>query len=214
MSHIVAYEQARSEMERALCAIEVVRHKNSKRLAWYWAGIAVGHAENAGIPNPGYHVLGDSWPNCSELERFLLARALSYLYGTLEDEDGRLWLDKILPSQLKSTWMEQAEKLNVILPKSRPNGVRMWMLSVDPDEGPYIPQIAARVEVAHLNHKFSEVTVERKFFENRRLGAEAYVVAQVPGHDGRWWKVRYRDGTEAVYEQDELIKLSTRDNQD
>ena len=66
--HLVEYEEARTEKERALAAIEVARHKNSRRLAWSWADTAIKHAEKAGIRDAGYLVTGNRYPDCSELE--------------------------------------------------------------------------------------------------------------------------------------------------
>ncbi len=57
--HLMAYEEAAATAERdptpanlaraGLAALEVVRHKNSKRLAWQWANWAVEWAQEAGL---------------------------------------------------------------------------------------------------------------------------------------------------------------------
>lgn len=72
MSHLVDYEQAIGEKAKALTAIQVVRHKNSKRLAWGWADTAIEHAEAAGIEDAGYLVADGRWPEMGELKKALL----------------------------------------------------------------------------------------------------------------------------------------------
>ena len=47
MAHLVDYEEAGSEEEKAFAALVVAERKNSKRLAWNWAEIAAQHAMNA-----------------------------------------------------------------------------------------------------------------------------------------------------------------------
>ena len=70
--HLVRYEEASGEIEKALAAIEVVSHKNSKRLAWQWADVAIAHAENAGIADAGYLVPDGRYPAMEELKRRIL----------------------------------------------------------------------------------------------------------------------------------------------
>lgn len=72
MSHLIAYEEARMEKEKALAAIEVVGHKNSKRLAWAWADTAAEHAESLGIDN-ALDLLGNGrWPDVDRLKETIL----------------------------------------------------------------------------------------------------------------------------------------------
>jgi len=69
--HLVNYEEARTEKDKALAAIEVARRKNSKALAWSWAEKAIEHAERAGIEDAGSLVAGGRYPDCTELEKRL-----------------------------------------------------------------------------------------------------------------------------------------------
>lgn len=67
MAHLVDYEEARGEEAKALAAVEVVKHKSSKRLAWSWAETAAEHAEAAGIAN-AFDLLGTGrWPETDAL---------------------------------------------------------------------------------------------------------------------------------------------------
>jgi len=71
MARLLDYEEAQTEKARALAAIEVARHKSSKRLAWTWADRAIEHAEKAGIEDAGYLVADGRYPVCTELEERL-----------------------------------------------------------------------------------------------------------------------------------------------
>ena len=73
MAHLIDYEKAIGEKEKALMAIEVARAKNSKRLAWVWAETAIKHAEQAGIEDAGYLVEEGRYPGLGELEANLHA---------------------------------------------------------------------------------------------------------------------------------------------
>ena len=71
--HLSDYEEAATEKGKALAAIEVVSYKNSRRLAWQWADIAVVHARKAGIEDAGYLVSGERYPEMGELKERLQA---------------------------------------------------------------------------------------------------------------------------------------------
>lgn len=73
MSHLVEYENAQGEKAKALAALEVVKMKNSKRLAWNWANTAISHAYIAGINNPSDMVGNGRWPETKALEDALKA---------------------------------------------------------------------------------------------------------------------------------------------
>ena len=91
MSHMVAYEQAVSEKDKALAAIAVVGFKSSRRLAWHWAGTAVGHAEKAGVEDAGYLVGDDRWPILDELKEALLGLQAQGKDMVIEVADGFYW---------------------------------------------------------------------------------------------------------------------------
>lgn len=71
MGRLVDYEEARTEKAKALAAIEVAEHKNSKNLAWSWADAAIDHAVAAGIANAEDLVEGTRYPNCNALKQAL-----------------------------------------------------------------------------------------------------------------------------------------------
>ena len=73
MAHLVEYEEARTEKEKALCAIECSRAKSAKSGAWSWADRAVEHAVAAGIKDAGYLVVKGRYPGLDELEERLKA---------------------------------------------------------------------------------------------------------------------------------------------
>ena len=68
MGQLVDYEEAKGDKAQALAAIEVVKHKNSKHLAWSWGKTAAEHAEAAGVAN-AFDLLGTGrYPETSALE--------------------------------------------------------------------------------------------------------------------------------------------------
>lgn len=68
MGQLVDYEEAKGNKAKALAAIEVVKHKNSKRLAWSWGKTAAEHAEAAGVTD-AFDLLGTGrYPETSALE--------------------------------------------------------------------------------------------------------------------------------------------------
>ena len=69
---LVEYEEAQTERERALAAIERVKYfKVLCQTCWNWADIAARHAENAGIEDAGYLIAEGRYPDCSTLEEWL-----------------------------------------------------------------------------------------------------------------------------------------------
>ena len=68
--HLVDYEEAKGDKAKALAACEVVRYKNSKRLAWGWTETAIEHAADAGaVENVLYDIAGNGrYPNVDALE--------------------------------------------------------------------------------------------------------------------------------------------------
>ena len=79
--HLVAYEEAAKIAEdnptpancakAGLAALEVVRHKNSKRLAWRWANWAVEWAQEAGLAVDESILGSGRWPETEALRRLL-----------------------------------------------------------------------------------------------------------------------------------------------
>ena len=66
--HLVDYEEAQGDKEKALAALVVVTRKTSKRLAWAWARTAAEHAQTAGIDN-AFELIGHGrWPVTDTLE--------------------------------------------------------------------------------------------------------------------------------------------------
>jgi len=68
MGHLVEYEEAQGDKAQALAAILVVRHKNSKHLAWGWARTAAKHAQAAGVDNASDLLGNGRWPKTDALE--------------------------------------------------------------------------------------------------------------------------------------------------
>jgi len=68
MGHLVDYEEAKDDKARALAAIEVAKHKNSKQLAWSWAKTAAKHAEAAGVDNASDLLESGRYPGTDVLE--------------------------------------------------------------------------------------------------------------------------------------------------
>jgi hypothetical protein len=73
MGHLVDYENATGEIEKALAAITVTRRKQSKSKAWSWATQAAEHATRAGISKALQLLGNERWPDPSALEEALLA---------------------------------------------------------------------------------------------------------------------------------------------
>lgn len=73
MGRLVDYEEATTEKEKALTAIEVAEHKNAKRLAWSWADTAIDHAIATGMANAESLVTGGRYPDCTALKQALKA---------------------------------------------------------------------------------------------------------------------------------------------
>ena len=68
MGLLTDYEDAQSDKEAALAAIEVAKHKNAKQRAWNWANAAVRHATAAGVPNAPDLVEHGRYPGLDALE--------------------------------------------------------------------------------------------------------------------------------------------------
>ena len=68
MGLLVDYEEAQSDKEAALAAIEVARHKNAKARAWAWADTAIKHAVAAGVSNARDLVDSGRYPGLGRLE--------------------------------------------------------------------------------------------------------------------------------------------------
>ncbi len=73
MGHLVNYEEAKGELEKALTALAVAEAKNAKARAWHWAGIAAEHAEEAGITLPYGMFGGGRRPDTEPLRAALIA---------------------------------------------------------------------------------------------------------------------------------------------
>ena len=78
MAHLLDYEEAVSEKDKAYKAIEIVHAKNSKRLAWSWVETAAQHAQKAGLENAWDEEWNESsflgserWPNVDNLKNAL-----------------------------------------------------------------------------------------------------------------------------------------------
>jgi putative CRISPR-associated protein (TIGR02620 family) len=71
----VIYEEAKTDIEAALAAIEVSRRKSAKVRAWSWAETAITDAVAAGVKNAAELVGGGRYPDFDALEVALKALA-------------------------------------------------------------------------------------------------------------------------------------------
>jgi len=89
MSHLVRYDEARTDREKALAAIDVAYAKNSKNAAWAWAEKAVEHAQAAGVENTEELVGGGRYPDLQDLENALLGVIPDGTIGEVLDVAGK-----------------------------------------------------------------------------------------------------------------------------
>ena len=71
MAHLVEYENATTEVGKALAAIDCSRAKSARARAWNWAEIAAEHARAAGIENAVTLLGGGRWPEFEPLKAAL-----------------------------------------------------------------------------------------------------------------------------------------------
>ena len=72
MGHLTDYENAVTELDKALAAIDCSEAKAANDRAWGWADTAIGVAQAAGIENPEALVLGGRLPGLEPLKAALL----------------------------------------------------------------------------------------------------------------------------------------------
>jgi len=71
MAHLVDYEEATTERERAFAALECSERKSAKARAWGWAETAIAHALEAGLcseEEAGKAVGQGRWPDLNALK--------------------------------------------------------------------------------------------------------------------------------------------------
>lgn len=71
MAHLVAYEEATTEKDKAFAALECSERKSAKARAWGWAETAIAHALEAGLCNEEEvdEAVGKGrWPDLSALK--------------------------------------------------------------------------------------------------------------------------------------------------
>jgi hypothetical protein len=73
MGHLTDYEDAQTEIDKALAAIECSRAKSARARAWGWADTAIEHAEAAGIANARALVGDGRYPELNDLQAALEA---------------------------------------------------------------------------------------------------------------------------------------------
>lgn len=73
MGHLVDYEEATNEKDKALTALTVAEHKSSKSAAWSWAETAAEHAQSCGIENAEALLGSGRYPLTEPLRKVLQA---------------------------------------------------------------------------------------------------------------------------------------------
>ena len=87
--HLVMYEEAVSDVEKALMALKVIEmedaHLDIWSWEWGWANTAVDHAIDAGVPGESINLGDGRYPDTDQLEKDL--KLLQQHDSTLKDGD-------------------------------------------------------------------------------------------------------------------------------
>jgi len=98
MGHLVDYEEARGDLEKALAALIVAEAKNAKARAWNWAEKAAMHAEGVGVENAQDLLGSGRYPETEPLR--------NALEGTMQENTVELAARE---QEQRETWPEHYE---------------------------------------------------------------------------------------------------------